>query len=75
MPVKKKIPEVNPTKIDESLLGIKRFGETVTPLRLGSAAATDFVRDESAIVSDADSPYDEDDLDSRFPEDEEYRRH
>ena len=45
--MKKKIPEVNPTRIDESLLGIKRFGETVTPLRLGSAAATDFLREES----------------------------
>ena len=73
--MKKKISEVNPTRIDESLLGIKRFGETVTPLRLGSAAATDFLREESAIVSDASTPYDEDDLESRFPEDEDDRRH
>lgn len=73
--MKKKIPDVNPTRIDESLLGIKRHGVTVTPLRFGSAAATDFVRDESAIISDAGGPHDEDDLESRFPEDEEYERH
>jgi len=74
--MKKKIPDVNPTRIDESLLGQKNRWESITPLRLGSAAATDFVRDESAIISDADAytSENEDDLESRFPEDEEYER-